>query len=80
MPTEIDFEVLLSLMKKVFMALESDDSEKSSHDWMLDSGCSRHITPDRDLFVTITPYRKPVRIVRWGRVYSVGLGDEEMTI
>lgn len=62
------------------MALEPGDDEKFSHDWMLDSRCSRHMTPDKNLFITMIFYCKPVRIANGERVYSEGLGDVEVTI
>lgn len=61
------------------MAIKGQDRE-TPDDWMLDSGCSRHMTPNRNLFTEIIPYRKPVRIANGQQVYTKGRGNIEIMI
>lgn len=61
------------------LATEGENG-KASDDWMLNSGCSRHMTPDRSLFTKITPYQRPVRIANGQRVYTKGRGNIKIII
>lgn len=61
------------------MAIESD-KDIFAHDWILDSGCSRHMTLDRDFFTTITLYQKSIRIANGQRVYTEGVKNVKVTI
>ena len=55
-----------------FMARTQDDSMNA---WTLDSGASRHMTPNAGVFTTKRPFRKSVKVASGEVVYTEGIGN-----
>jgi hypothetical protein len=63
-------------------ALPVVDEETAAHYWLLDSGASRHMTPQREWFST---YRSlvppvPVRVGDGTKIYAIGIGRILVTL
>lgn len=54
--------------------LSSSDSVPISHQWLVDSGATSHMTPHRHWFHTFVPWRVPVKIANGQIIYSEGKG------
>ena len=54
--------------------------QQNSNNWVLDSGCTQHMTFDRSLFVDYTPYQGEVRIANGQILEAPGTGTIEVRI
>ncbi|KZV83596.1 hypothetical protein EXIGLDRAFT_588936, partial [Exidia glandulosa HHB12029] len=45
--------------------------------WILDTGCSSHMTPHRVCFRSYEPYRVPIELADKSVIYSQGVGTVE---
>ena len=61
------------------MALDLTNT-KILNEWMLDSGCTRHMTPNGTLFTSIIPYCKAIWIANGQHIYSKGFKNVEIKV
>ena len=58
-----------------FGAIAQTGAGTPSKEWIIDSGASRHMTPDRGLFVSMMLIRTTVRVADGTVILSIGRGD-----
>ncbi|KAL1214980.1 Retrovirus-related Pol polyprotein from transposon TNT 1-94 [Cardamine amara subsp. amara] len=61
----------------VFIARQENSSEENS--WLIDSGCTNHMTPNEKLFIKInTDFKVPIRVGNGAVLMTGGKGDIEV--
>lgn len=62
------------------MALKLTDFHQASSEWMLDSGCFQHMTPNIAIFTSMIPYQRAIQIANGQWIYSKSLETVNMDV
>ena len=67
-------------MHFALMAAEKRKDSAGTHDWVLDSGCSKHMTSNKDYFTSLAKHQGQVRIPNNRLLTIQGMGTIEVTL
>ncbi len=61
--------------ERVWMSIHKRIQGEVAQGWLIDSGATRHMTPQRELFINMTPYNGVVEFCNRGQLPVRGRGD-----
>jgi hypothetical protein len=73
---DVDLDSVATENEEVALQIDTEDKGKGAHAEIIDSGCSRHLTPNHDAiinYISIPP--KTFRVADKGFMKAVGMGD-----